>query len=147
MSNQAGLPKAPRENVGTSDWAATGLPVLHAPLLTLREVRPSDAPSLARWLKRSETWQFTEALPQNALGFVAFISQILQERRAGRAACFAIVPLGLNQGFAGTLIRGTLRGMVQDLKGIDLRRQIRIEVELEDASDRGFAGMWRGKEQ
>jgi len=44
----------------------------------------------------------------------------------------ASIPLGLNQGFAGTLIRGTLRGMVQDLKGIDLQRQIRIAVELGD---------------
>lgn len=46
----------------------------------------------------------------------------------------ASIPLGLNQGFAETIIRGTLRGMVHDLKGIDLQRQIRIAVEFGDQS-------------
>jgi hypothetical protein len=44
----------------------------------------------------------------------------------------AFIPLGLNQGFAETMVRGTLRGMVHDLKGMDLQRAIRISVEFDN---------------
>jgi hypothetical protein len=39
------------------------------------------------------------------------------------------IPLDLSQGFAATLVRDTLRGMVQHLKGMDAKGKIRIEVE------------------
>jgi hypothetical protein len=39
------------------------------------------------------------------------------------------VPLGLNQGFAGTLVRDTLQGMVKHLKGMAPEGKIRIEID------------------
>lgn len=39
------------------------------------------------------------------------------------------VPLDLSQGFAETLVRDTLRGMVQHLKGMDPKGSTRIEIE------------------
>jgi hypothetical protein len=39
------------------------------------------------------------------------------------------VPLGLNQGFAGTLVRDTLEGMVKHLKGMESKGSIRIEID------------------
>ena len=42
----------------------------------------------------------------------------------------AAVPLGLNQGFAAIIIRDTLRGMLQHLKGVRMDGNILIIVEL-----------------
>ncbi len=44
------------------------------------------------------------------------------------------VSLGLNQGFAETIIRDTLRGMIRTLKGMDIRRKVSILVDLESTS-------------
>lgn len=41
------------------------------------------------------------------------------------------VPLDKSQGFAQTMVRDTIRGMIQHLKDIDLAGTIRIEVDLE----------------
>lgn len=105
MSNHAGLLQAPHDIVGPSGWPSAGLPVFRSPRLTLREVRPTDAPSLARWLKRGDTWQFTEALPKDALGFATFIGQVIEERRTGHSACLAIIPLGLRDAIGFILLR------------------------------------------
>jgi hypothetical protein len=43
----------------------------------------------------------------------------------------ATVPLDKSQGFAETMVRDTIRGMVQHLKDIDPGGTIRIEVDLE----------------
>lgn len=45
----------------------------------------------------------------------------------------AAVPLGLNQGFAETIVRDTLRGMVRSLKGVDPQRGIQIRVEFNES--------------
>ena len=39
------------------------------------------------------------------------------------------VPLGLHQGFAETLVRDTLEGMVKNLKGMESKGSIRIEID------------------
>ena len=44
----------------------------------------------------------------------------------------APVELDKNQGFACTLIRDTLQGMVRNLKGIDARKPVRIIVDIEE---------------
>lgn len=41
------------------------------------------------------------------------------------------VPLDKSQGFAETIVRDTLRGMIHHLKGVDPEGIIRIEVEIE----------------
>jgi hypothetical protein len=38
------------------------------------------------------------------------------------------IPLGLNPGFAETLVRDTLRGMVTHLKGMESNGRIRFEI-------------------
>jgi len=104
MANRAGLLKAHRESDGTAEWPAR-LPILRAPMLTLRELCPSDAPSLARWLRRRDAWQFSERLPECPGGFEWFIGRLDRERRAGRSVCFAVVPLGLRDAVGFILIR------------------------------------------
>jgi hypothetical protein len=42
------------------------------------------------------------------------------------------VPLNLSQGFATTLVRETLRGLLKPLKGVDLQKTVHIIVEFED---------------
>ncbi len=42
------------------------------------------------------------------------------------------VALDRNQGFAGTLVRDTIQGMIRNLKGIDARAPVRIVVEIEE---------------
>jgi RimJ/RimL family protein N-acetyltransferase len=104
MSDRAGPLKASREGIGIAEWTE-GLPVLRASILTLRELCPCDAPSLAHWLRRGDTWQFTETLPEGAAAFESFIGWSRQERRGGRSACFAVVPLGLRGAVGFVLIR------------------------------------------
>ncbi len=40
------------------------------------------------------------------------------------------VPLDKNQGFAGTIVLDTLRGMIRHLKGLEPEGDCRIEVEI-----------------
>ncbi len=44
------------------------------------------------------------------------------------------VELDANQGFAGTLVRDTVQGMIRNLKGTDSRTPIRIVVDVEEPS-------------
>ncbi len=104
MPNRAEILRARRDCVGAAEWQAR-LPVLRAQTLTLRELVPSDAPSLARWLRRRDAWQFTERLPECPAGFEWFIGWLDRERRAGRSLCFGIVPLGLRDAVGFVLIR------------------------------------------
>ncbi len=46
----------------------------------------------------------------------------------------APIPLGLNQGFAETLVRDTLHGVIRSLKGMNPQRDVRIIVDLENRS-------------
>jgi hypothetical protein len=43
----------------------------------------------------------------------------------------ASVPMDQSQGFAQTILRDTLRGMIRSLKGIDGDSMVRIEAEIE----------------
>lgn len=81
------------------DWTAA-LPLVEAPLVTLRELRRPDAASLVQWLKRGDTWKFTARLPRSEAEFEWFIDEVDADRRLGRALCFGVVPHGL-QGAVG----------------------------------------------
>jgi [ribosomal protein S5]-alanine N-acetyltransferase len=76
-----------------TDWRS-GLPMLHAGRLTLRELRLSDAASLQALLTTPEVSRFISPPPATVQGFERFIAWAHRERSAGRYVCFAIVPDG-----------------------------------------------------
>ena len=79
----------------SSDWRK-GLPVMSAASVTLRELRLSDAPSLLAMLSTEEVARFISPPPTTIDGFERFICWTHRERAAGRYACFAVVPEGLD---------------------------------------------------
>lgn len=81
-------------HVVTSDWRQA-LPVLSAETFTLRELRPSDAPSLLAMLSTEEVARFISPPPTTVEGFERFIAWTHRERAAGTYICFGIVPNGM----------------------------------------------------
>ncbi len=79
----------------SSDWRA-GLPVLTGKQVVLRELRPSDAPSLFAMLTTEEVARFISPPPTTIEGFGRFISWTLQQRTAGAYACFAVTIQGFD---------------------------------------------------
>jgi RimJ/RimL family protein N-acetyltransferase len=76
-----------------TDWRAS-LPVLVGRSLTLRELRPSDAPTLFAMLSSQEVARFISPPPSTIAGYERFIEWARQERAAGNYMCFGIVPEG-----------------------------------------------------
>jgi ribosomal-protein-alanine N-acetyltransferase len=64
--------------------------------VTLREMRLSDAPSLLALLNTEEVARFISPPPTTVEGFERFITWAQNEQRAGRYACFAVVPAGMD---------------------------------------------------
>jgi RimJ/RimL family protein N-acetyltransferase len=89
------LPMTMPASVVSSDWKK-GLPVLTSGDVTLRELQLSDAPSLLAMLTTEEVARFISPPPTTVEGFERFIVWANAERQAGRYACFAVVPRGLN---------------------------------------------------
>ena len=75
------------------DWR-NGLPTLTGALVSLREVRLSDAPSLFAALSGVEVSQFISPPPHSVDGFEKFIAWTQRQREAGLCVCFAVVPKG-----------------------------------------------------
>ncbi len=86
---------ATRPATTTSDWK-TGLPVLRGQHVTLRELRLSDAPALLALLTTAEVARFISPPPTTLAGFEQFITWTHAQRQAGKYACFAVVPDGLD---------------------------------------------------
>jgi RimJ/RimL family protein N-acetyltransferase len=82
-------------SVVSSDWRK-GLPVLTSGDVALRELRLSDAASLLAMLTTEEVARFISPPPTTIDGFERFIVWANAERQAGRYACFAVVPAGLD---------------------------------------------------
>jgi ribosomal-protein-alanine N-acetyltransferase len=82
-------------SVVSSDWKQ-GLPVLASTNVTLRALRLSDAPSLLAMLTTEEVSRFISPPPTTVEGFEKFIAWTHAERQAGRYACFAVVPTGMD---------------------------------------------------
>ena len=78
----------------SSDWR-TALPVLVGKKVTLRELELSDAPALFAMLTPEEVSRFISPPPTTVEGFERFITWACAERAAGRYACFAVVPHGM----------------------------------------------------
>jgi [ribosomal protein S5]-alanine N-acetyltransferase len=79
----------------SSDWKQA-LPVLTGSMVTLRELRPSDAMSLLAMLSTEEVARFISPPPTTIEGFQRFIAWTHRERAAGNYACFAVVPHGMD---------------------------------------------------
>jgi [ribosomal protein S5]-alanine N-acetyltransferase len=73
----------------STDWRE-GLPVLTGAMVTLRELRPSDAASLCALLTTEEVSRFISPPPTTVEGFERFIAWTLRQRTAGAYACFAV---------------------------------------------------------
>ena len=83
------------ETTTTSDWKQA-LPVLTGSMVTLRELRLSDATSLLAMLSTEEVARFISPPPTTVEGFERFIAWTHRERAAGNYACFAVVPHGMD---------------------------------------------------
>jgi RimJ/RimL family protein N-acetyltransferase len=79
----------------TTDWRQV-LPVLSNGVLTLRELRVSDAEALLELLTSEEVSRFISPPPTTVDGFERFIAWAQRERAAGRYICFAVVPEGMD---------------------------------------------------
>ena len=77
----------------TTDWR-TGLPLLTGNLVSLRELRASDAPALFAALTSQQVAKFISPPPATVDGFGRFISWAIRQRQSGQYLCFAIVPHG-----------------------------------------------------
>ena len=84
-----------RHQTTTSDWKQA-LPVLTGSMVTLRELRISDATSLLAMLSTEEVARFISPPPTTVEGFERFIAWTQRERAAGNYACFAVVPHGMD---------------------------------------------------
>jgi len=84
-----------RTNTTTSDWKQA-LPVLTGSMVTLRELRISDATSLLAMLSSEEVARFIAPPPTTVEGFERFIAWTHRERAAGNYVCFAVVPHGMD---------------------------------------------------
>jgi len=75
------------------DWR-NGLPTLTGSLVTLRDLRDSDARSLFVAMTNDEVTRFISPPPPTIEGFEKFIAWTHRQRVAGQYVCFAIVPRG-----------------------------------------------------
>ena len=78
----------------TSDWRQA-LPVLNGAMVTLRELRLSDASSLLAMLSTDEVARFISPPPTTVDGFERFIAWTHYERQMGTYICYGIVPAGM----------------------------------------------------
>jgi RimJ/RimL family protein N-acetyltransferase len=74
-------------------WRNT-LPALSGSLVTLRELRPTDAPALFASLTSEQVSRFIPPPPASIDGFERFIAWTHGQRSAGQYVCFAVVPHG-----------------------------------------------------
>jgi [ribosomal protein S5]-alanine N-acetyltransferase len=77
----------------TNDWR-TELPRLTGSLVSLRELRSTDAPALFAALSSEQVSKFISPPPATVEGFGRFIKWAIRQRQAGEYVCFAVVPHG-----------------------------------------------------
>src|SRR5437868_14217572 len=90
---EAVMARARTSSATTSDWRRA-LPVLTGSMVTLRELRLSDAPSLLTMLSTEEVARFISPPPTTVEGFERFIAWTHRQRAEGLYVCFAVVPAG-----------------------------------------------------
>ena len=87
------VPLADSVPLAKNDWRS-GLPTLTGSLVTLRELRTSDARSLFVALTTDEVTRLISPPLPTIEGFEKFIGWTHRQREAGHYVCFAIVPRG-----------------------------------------------------
>jgi RimJ/RimL family protein N-acetyltransferase len=92
---EVALPQAGLHTPGrlTDDWR-TALPRLTGNLVSLRELRPGDAPSLFAALSDEQVAKFISPPPATVQAFRRFIRWAIRQRQSGQYVCFAVVPNG-----------------------------------------------------
>src|SRR5258705_10426615 len=95
INMQSVLAAARTTDTTTSDWRQA-LPVLTGSMVTLRELRLSDATSLLARLSTEEVGRFISPPPTTVEGCERFIAWTHRERAAGNYACFAVGPHGMD---------------------------------------------------
>jgi len=96
-------------SVTVSDWRAA-LPVLTGPRVTLRDLRPADAPALLQLLTTEEVTRFISPPPTTVEGFQRFIAWANAQRAAGQYLCFAVVPHGAETAIGIIQVRELAQG-------------------------------------
>jgi RimJ/RimL family protein N-acetyltransferase len=86
-------PPAPHAQKRSNDWR-NGLPTLTGARVTLRELRPEDAPDLFAAMSNGEVGRFLSPPPTTLEGFERFISWAHTQRTVGQYVCFAVTPRG-----------------------------------------------------
>ena len=99
----------PIGQVISADWQR-GLPVLNGTVVTLRELRTSDAKSLFAMLTPEEVSRFISPPPSTVEGFQGFIAWTLRQRTAGTYACFAVTLKGSDTAIGIFQVRETEPG-------------------------------------
>ena len=89
LSNEPLAEPEPRPD----DWR-TGLPELAGSVVTLRELRASDATALYAAMTNDEVTRFISPPPATVDGFERFIAWTHRQRAAGQSVSFAIVARG-----------------------------------------------------
>jgi RimJ/RimL family protein N-acetyltransferase len=95
LDREAVMAGGPTPSATTSDWRKA-LPVLTGSMVTLRELRLTDAPALLAMLSTEEVSRFISPPPTTVDGFERFIAWTHRERAAGNYVCFAVVPHGMD---------------------------------------------------
>jgi [ribosomal protein S5]-alanine N-acetyltransferase len=98
------------------------LPVLTCRRLTLRDLRPADAPALLRLLTTEEVTRFMSPPPTTVEGFERFVEWAIAEREAGRYMCFALVPHGRETAVGIIQVRPLTQGFATAEWGFSLGR-------------------------
>ena len=83
------------DNVVNTDWRS-GLPALAGQMVTLRDLRASDAASLFALLTTEEVSRFISPPPTTVEGFEKFIAWAHRQRQAGQYMCFAVTVKGFD---------------------------------------------------
>ena len=96
-------------DVATPNWTSC-LPILAGPTFALREVRIEDAPGLFASLTTEEVSRFISPPTSSVEEFERFIEWSQEQRRAGKCACFAIVPTGMRTAVGFFQVRSLERG-------------------------------------
>jgi ribosomal-protein-alanine N-acetyltransferase len=82
-----------RAQSASNHWRA-GLPTLTGAHVTLRELRPGDAPALFAAMSTGDVAQFLSAPPTSIDGFERFIDWAHCQRAVGQYVCFAVTLRG-----------------------------------------------------